>query len=59
MLAGKRITGSASLVNETPVKGSMKDFNPGISMGNYGRDNQKFGQPTQSDYQKYLWLFGK
>ena len=46
-------------VNETPVKGSMKDFNPGISMGNYGRDNQKFGQPTQSDYQKYLWLFGK
>jgi hypothetical protein len=46
-------------VNETPVKGSMKDFNPGLSMGNYGRDNQKFGQPTQSDYQKYLWLFGK
>ena len=46
-------------VNETPVKGSMKDFNPGISMGNYGRDNQKFGQPTQSDYQKYLWLFGR
>ena len=46
-------------VNETPVKGSMRDFNPGISMGNYGRDNQKFGQPTQSDYQKYLWLFGK
>ena len=46
-------------VNETPVKGSMKDFNPGISRGNYGRDNQKFGQPTQSDYQKYLWLFGK
>ena len=46
-------------VNETPVKGSMKDFNPGIPMGNYGRDNQKFGQPTQSDYQKYLWLFGK
>ena len=46
-------------VNETPVRGSMKDFNPGLSMGNYGRDNQKFGQPTQSDYQKYLWLFGK
>jgi len=46
-------------VNETPVKGSMKDFNPGLSMGNYGRNNEKFGQPTQSDYQKYLWLFGK
>ena len=43
---------------KTDFKDSHQNFNPGIPVnmnGNYGNQRNTL---TQSDYEKYLWLFG-
>ena len=39
----------------------ITDFNPGVPvMPSSGYSNRQFNtDPGKSDYQKYLWLFGK
>ena len=45
------------MVNETPVKNSSKDFNPGLPV----MPNTSHHRPngiTKEDYNEYSWLFG-
>ena len=45
------------MVNETPVKNSSKDFNPGLPvMPNTG--HHRPNGVTREDYNEYSWLFG-
>ena len=47
------------MVNETPVKNSSKEFNPGLPMmPNNVNDHRRPNGFTQKDYQDYGWLFG-
>lgn len=48
------------LVNETPVKNTSNDFNPGIPVMPGGiNHNTNRGQVTKKDYQDNSWLFGR
>jgi len=47
------------MVNESPVKNTSKDFNPGIPvMPNNYRDHRRPNGFTKKDYEDYGWLFG-
>jgi len=43
---------------KTDFKDSHQNFNPGIPVDSYGGYGQQRSTVTQSDYEKYLWLFG-
>jgi len=45
------------MVNETPVRNTSRDFNPGLPvMPN--NDHRRPGGITKTDYEQYSWLFG-
>jgi hypothetical protein len=47
------------MVNETPVRNTNKDFNPGIPvMPNNQNYNRRIDGYTKKDYEDYGWLFG-
>jgi hypothetical protein len=48
-------------VNENPVKNPIGNFNPSVptmTVDPYGNQHRMGGNPSRSDYQDYLWLFG-
>jgi hypothetical protein len=48
------------MVNETPVKNTSMDFNPGISTMIGGINQHRLNNnPTKQDYQNHSWLFGR
>jgi len=48
------------LVNETPVKNSSKEFNPGLPVmpANQYNHHRRIDGYTKKDYEDYGWLFG-
>ena len=48
------------LVNETPVKNSSKEFNPGLPVmpANQHNHHRRIDGYTKKDYEDYGWLFG-
>jgi hypothetical protein len=47
------------MVNETPVRNTSKDFNPGLPvMPNNYNDHRRPNGITKDDYNNYGWLFG-
>ena len=47
------------MVNETPVKNSSNEFNPGLPMmPNNHNDHRRPNGYTRKDYEDYGWLFG-
>ena len=47
------------MVNESPVKNTSKDFNPGVPvMPNNYNDHRRPNGYTKKDYEDYGWLFG-
>jgi len=48
------------MVNETPVKNTSNDFNPGIPVMPGGiNHHRRNGQASKQDYQDNSWLFGR
>jgi hypothetical protein len=43
---------------KTTFRESHQNFNPGIPVNGYSQMNNTRNTLTQSDYEKYLWLFG-
>jgi len=43
---------------KTTFRESHQNFNPGIPVNGYSHMNNNRNTVTQSDYEKYLWLFG-
>lgn len=47
------------MVNESPVKNTSKDFNPGLPvMSNNVNNHRRINGFTKKDYEDYGWLFG-
>jgi len=46
------------MVNETPVKNSSKDFNPGLPVMPNNNNHYRPNGITKQDYEQYNWLFG-
>ena len=47
-------------VSTSEVSQKMLDFNPGLPVMSPSSYGDRFGNnPTKTDYQNYLWLFGK
>jgi hypothetical protein len=44
--------------DKNEFKDSHQNFNPGIPVDVYGKYGNQRNTVTQSDYEKYLWLFG-
>jgi len=50
------------MVNEKPVNNPVGNFNPGVPTmptDPYGNQYRMGGNPSRSDYQENLWLFGR
>ena len=48
------------MVNETPVRNSSSDFNPGLPvMPNNVNNHRRIDGYTKKDYEDYGWLFGR
>jgi hypothetical protein len=50
---------SSWTVQETPVKNTSSDFNPGVPVMPIDNMRKSYSEVTKKDYQEYSWLFGR
>jgi hypothetical protein len=50
---------SSWTVQETPVKNTSSDFNPGVPVMPIDNMRKSYSEITKKDYQEYSWLFGR